>query len=178
MHFLFGWMDGWMDGWMLLFVNELIPINPKWSERASRNEILFIRNKKNLLWRTKCMPYLDGWVCCSCCCLDELCLQNPKPWRDTITLLPPVAHCLFAGKAIAGMIEQWVIEHKRRKVRFCVVIVEISIGFLCNFCICMPSSLQASQGCFCCWRKRRKRTRTRTLWWWCTWKKQEDRRYP
>ncbi|CAK9879662.1 unnamed protein product [Sphagnum jensenii] len=24
-------MDGWMDGWMLLFVNELIPINPKWN---------------------------------------------------------------------------------------------------------------------------------------------------
>jgi hypothetical protein len=82
--------------------------------------------------------------------LDELCPQNPKPWRDTITLLPPLAHCLFAGKAIAGMIEQLVIEHKRRKVRFCVVIVEISIGFVCNFCICMPSSLQASRGCFCC----------------------------
>jgi hypothetical protein len=47
---------------------------------------------------------------------------------------PPAAHdCLFAGKAIAGMIEQWVIEHKRRKVRFCVVIVESSIGFVCNF---------------------------------------------
>ncbi len=148
------YLDGWMDGWMLLlFVNELIPINPKRSERASRNEILFLRNKKNLLWRTKCMPYLDGWVCCGCCCcccLDELCPKNPKPWTDTITLLPPAAHCLFAGKAIAGMIEHWVIEHKRRKVRFCVVIVENSIGFVCNFCICMPSSLQASQGCFCC----------------------------
>jgi len=82
------------------------------------------------------MPYLDGWVCCSCgccCCLDELCPKNPKPWRDTITLLPPAAHCLFAGKAIAGVIEQWVIAHKRRKVRFCVVIVECSIGFVCNF---------------------------------------------
>jgi len=31
-------MDGWIDGWMLLFVDELIPRNPKWSERASRNE--------------------------------------------------------------------------------------------------------------------------------------------
>jgi hypothetical protein len=48
MHFLDGWMDGWMNGWML-FVNELIPRNPKRSERASRNEILFVRNKKNLL---------------------------------------------------------------------------------------------------------------------------------
>jgi len=31
------------------------------------------------------------------------------------------------------MIEQWVIAHKRRNVRFCVVIVECSIGFVCNF---------------------------------------------
>jgi hypothetical protein len=36
--YLDGWIDGLMDGWMLLFVNELIPRNPKWSERASRNE--------------------------------------------------------------------------------------------------------------------------------------------
>jgi hypothetical protein len=55
-------MDGWMDGWMLLlFVNELIPINPKWSERASRNEILFLRNQKNSLVEDE-MHALFGWM--------------------------------------------------------------------------------------------------------------------
>ncbi len=76
------------------------------------------------------------------------------------------------------MIEQWVIEHKRRKVRFCVVIVESSIGFVCNFLNLHAIVSPGKPRLLPVAEEKGGKGGGKGQGQGCTWKKQEDRRYP